>query len=80
ERDELQAEVKRLEHANLDLLDEIERLRAPAIRAGLEEEAKRCLEMIRRYVDDEGDTLDSARVLVCVRRALDALADARRAA
>lgn len=79
ENAELQRHVERLARENGDQCDDIEILRATAAQAGLDATVRQSLAMIARYVD-EGDALDSVRVLACLRRALDAAKASKEAA
>lgn len=76
---ELEATVDRLGHDNNDQCDTIAELQTTARKAGLDASAKQALDLIRRYVS-EGDALDSARVLCCLRRMLDATSEMESAA
>lgn len=72
-------EIERLADENVELCDTVHELQSSARRAGLEASAREALEMIVRY-QAEGDSLDSMRVVACLRRALDAMAAAKEAA
>lgn len=79
ENGQLAAFAKRVGEENLTLTDDVHELQTVARGPRLDAVARQCLEMIARY-QAEGDQLDSARVLVCLRRALDAMAQAKEAA
>lgn len=65
-------EAARLARENSEQCDDMHDLKVQARRAGLDVSARQALEMIVRYVD-EGDALDSIRILACLRRAVDAV-------
>lgn len=66
-------DIERLADENGELCDTIHGLQASAKQGGLDATVRQSLEMIARY-QAEGDSLDSIRVLACLRRALDAMA------
>lgn len=72
EKAALEDEVARLARENSEQCDDIEALRVTARKAGLDAGARQALEMVVRYLD-EGDAIDSIRVLACLRRAADAV-------
>lgn len=53
-----------------ELRETIADLQETARKAGLGAQARRALEMARQYID-EGDEIDSPRVMACVLQALD---------
>lgn len=69
ERDELQAEVKRLARQHLDDLDTINELQSLARRQGLSEQTRRALATAANFLE-EGDEVTSPRVIACVLQAL----------
>lgn len=79
ERDELRATVRRLERKNGALLDDLHALQSTALRRGLEEQARMALAMARRFLD-EGDPIESPRVVACVLKAMGLARDAEEVA
>lgn len=66
-------DIERLAEENAELCDTVHDLQQAARQGGLDATVRQSLEMIARY-QAEGDSLDSMRVVACLRRALDAMA------
>lgn len=79
ENRELHARNVELVSQNLEQADDIHALQSAARVAGLEAGARQALLMARRYID-EGDSLDTDRVRMCITRALAAVAQIESAA